>query len=53
MPDGGQLTIKVMKKTGNTVSVQFIDQGVGILEDRISSLGEPFIQQRKKEPGWV
>ncbi|MCC3646483.1 PAS domain S-box protein [Cytobacillus oceanisediminis] len=51
MPDGGQLTIKVMKKTGNTISVQFIDQGVGISEDRISSLGEPFYTTKEKGTG--
>ncbi|URM31051.1 PAS domain S-box protein [Cytobacillus firmus] len=51
MPDGGQLTIKVMKKTGNTISVQFIDQGVGISEDRIPSLGEPFYTTKEKGTG--
>lgn len=42
MSGGGQLNIKVLKKTDNTISILFIDQGVGISEDRISSLGEPF-----------
>lgn len=51
MPDGGQLTIKVMKNTGNTISVQFIDQGVGISEDRIPSLGEPFYTTKEKGTG--
>jgi two-component system sporulation sensor kinase A len=51
MPDGGQLTIKVMKKTGNTISVQFLDQGVGISEDRIPSLGEPFYTTKEKGTG--
>ncbi|WHY59591.1 PAS domain S-box protein [Cytobacillus firmus] len=51
MPDGGQLRIKVMKKTGNTISVQFIDQGVGISEDRIPSLGEPFYTTKEKGTG--
>ncbi|MGN7175159.1 ATP-binding protein [Cytobacillus sp. SAFR-174] len=51
MPDGGPLTIKVMKKTGNTISVQFIDQGVGISEDRIPSLGEPFYTTKEKGTG--
>ncbi|OMF60895.1 PAS domain-containing sensor histidine kinase [Paenibacillus sp. FSL R5-0490] len=51
MPDGGPLTIKVMKKTSNTISVQFIDQGVGISEDRIPSLGEPFYTTKEKGTG--
>ncbi|WHY31978.1 ATP-binding protein [Cytobacillus firmus] len=51
MPDGGQLTIKVMKKTGNTITIQFIDQGVGISEDRIPSLGEPFYTTKEKGTG--
>ena len=51
MPSGGKLNIKVFKKTGNTISIQFIDQGVGISEDRISSLGEPFYTTKEKGTG--
>ncbi|MBX9974787.1 ATP-binding protein [Cytobacillus firmus] len=51
MPGGGQLNINVLKKTGNTISIQFIDQGVGISEDRISSLGEPFYTTKEKGTG--
>lgn len=51
MPGGGQLTIKVSMKNCNTISIQFIDQGVGIPEDRISSLGEPFYTTKEKGTG--
>ncbi|RBP96644.1 two-component system sporulation sensor kinase A [Cytobacillus firmus] len=51
MPGGGELNIKVLKKTSNTISIQFIDQGVGISEDRISSLGEPFYTTKEKGTG--
>lgn len=51
MPGGGELNIKVFKKSGNTISIQFIDQGVGISEDRISSLGEPFYTTKEKGTG--
>ncbi|MCM3708231.1 MULTISPECIES: ATP-binding protein [Cytobacillus] len=51
MPGGGQLTIKVLKKNCNTVCIQFIDQGIGIPEDRISSLGEPFYTTKEKGTG--
>lgn len=51
MPGGGKLTIKVLKKNCNTISVQFIDQGVGIPEERISSLGEPFYTTKEKGTG--
>ncbi|MBT2707049.1 ATP-binding protein [Bacillus sp. ISL-47] len=51
MPAGGQIEIKVKKKTDGTVSIQFTDQGVGIPEDRISSLGEPFYTTKEKGTG--
>jgi two-component system sporulation sensor kinase A len=51
MPDGGEIEIKVKNETKKTVSIQFIDQGVGIPVDRIPSLGEPFYTTKEKGTG--
>ncbi|PGY08183.1 PAS domain-containing sensor histidine kinase [Bacillus sp. AFS031507] len=51
MPKGGNINVYVMKKEDGKISVQIIDQGVGIPEERISTLGEPFYTTKEKGTG--
>ncbi|KIL42115.1 histidine kinase [Gordoniibacillus kamchatkensis] len=50
MPDGGVIVIEVFAKNGNIVFL-FTDQGVGIPEERIPRLGEPFYTTKEKGTG--
>ncbi|WP_100406901.1 ATP-binding protein [Bacillus solitudinis] len=51
MPKGGDIYIKVIQKENSDVTIQIIDQGTGIPEERISSLGEPFYSTKEKGTG--
>ncbi|MGG1397370.1 ATP-binding protein [Bacillus salipaludis] len=51
MPTGGQIDVKVKRKEDGKISIQIIDQGVGIPEDRIPTLGEPFYTTKEKGTG--
>jgi signal transduction histidine kinase len=50
MPEGGILLIR-LQTTQNHVFIQFIDQGIGIPEDMIRKLGEPFYTTKAKGTG--
>ena len=51
MPNGGKIDVKVKVKEKDKVSICFIDQGSGIPEDRIPTLGEPFYTTKEKGTG--
>lgn len=51
MPNGGTVQIKAKKWDDNVVSIYFIDHGVGIPEERIPSLAEPFYTTKEKGTG--
>jgi two-component system sporulation sensor kinase A len=51
MPNGGMINIKVKVWGKEKVSISFIDQGSGIQEDRIPTLGEPFYTTKEKGTG--
>jgi two-component system sporulation sensor kinase A len=51
MPNGGMIDVKVKTKEKDKVSINFIDQGPGIPEDRIPTLGEPFYTTKEKGTG--
>ncbi|MGJ7913244.1 ATP-binding protein [Neobacillus sp. LXY-1] len=51
MPKGGDIHIKVQEKEEGSIFIQIIDQGVGIPQDRISTLGEPFYTTKEKGTG--
>ncbi|EKN70102.1 signal transduction histidine kinase, nitrogen specific, NtrB [Neobacillus bataviensis LMG 21833] len=51
MPHGGNIHIIVLKKEEGTISIKIIDQGIGIPEERISTLGEPFYTTKEKGTG--
>ncbi|MDN4072277.1 ATP-binding protein [Fictibacillus terranigra] len=50
MPDGGVIMVK-LKKEGEMVSIKIIDEGIGIPEERIPTLGEPFYTTKDKGTG--
>ncbi|UGB31334.1 MULTISPECIES: ATP-binding protein [Bacillaceae] len=51
MPNGGQIELKVKLIEAGTISVQLIDQGVGISPERLPTLGEPFYTTKEKGTG--
>lgn len=51
MPNGGNIDIKVTGQEEGKISIQIIDQGIGIPNDRLSTLGEPFYTTKEKGTG--
>lgn len=51
MPNGGNIDVKVTVKEEGKISIQIIDQGIGIPKDRIPTLGEPFYTTKEKGTG--
>lgn len=51
MPKGGIIQVKGVVKEKHKVSLYFIDQGSGIPEDRLPTLGEPFYTTKEKGTG--
>lgn len=51
MPKGGHIDIKVMQKEEDKISIQIVDQGIGIPKERIDTLGEPFYTTKEKGTG--
>jgi PAS domain S-box-containing protein len=51
MPNGGNIDVKVNVKAEGKISIQIIDQGIGIPKDRIPTLGEPFYTTKEKGTG--
>ena len=48
MPSGGTIDVKVKVKEEGKISIQIIDQGIGIPKERIPTLGEPFYTTKEK-----
>lgn len=51
MPHGGTLTIQVKRQELDQLLIRFIDEGVGIPEEVIAKLGEPFFTTKEKGTG--
>lgn len=51
MPKGGEILVKVQPYKMNQVRIQFIDQGIGIPEELLPKLGEPFYSLKEKGTG--
>ncbi|MGH1323985.1 ATP-binding protein [Bacillus pretiosus] len=51
MPDGGKITIHIKEINDEGVIIHVIDEGIGIPEDRIKRLGEPFYSTKEKGTG--
>jgi len=51
MPNGGKLTVRTENLPNGFVSLQILDQGVGISKERIARLGEPFFSNKEKGTG--
>ncbi|MDQ0218457.1 PAS domain S-box protein [Peribacillus cavernae] len=50
MPEGGQIIVSV-KKDRNFALIRVQDEGVGIPEERLSKIGEPFFSTKEKGTG--
>ncbi|WP_043932686.1 ATP-binding protein [Bacillus sp. EB01] len=46
MPAGGNLTIRVEQPNPLEVQIDFIDEGVGIPEDMLEKIGQPFFTSK-------
>ncbi|WP_361344416.1 ATP-binding protein, partial [Streptomyces sp. NPDC021562] len=51
MPNGGIIAITVKMIEGEQISIQIADQGMGIEEERLATLGEPFYTTKEKGTG--
>lgn len=51
MPDGGKITIHIKEINNEGVIIHIIDEGIGIPEERIKRLGEPFYSTKEKGTG--
>ena len=51
MPDGGEISIYVKKSEREEVIINIADEGLGIPEERIKRLGEPFYSTKEKGTG--
>ncbi|WP_026590942.1 MULTISPECIES: PAS domain-containing sensor histidine kinase [unclassified Bacillus (in: firmicutes)] len=51
MPDGGEISIYVKKSEREEVIINIVDEGLGIPEERIKRLGEPFYSTKEKGTG--
>ncbi|WP_053366614.1 ATP-binding protein [Bacillus sp. FJAT-27245] len=51
MPDGGNIYISIQKSKPEEVSVKIVDEGVGIPEERMKTIGEPFYTTKEKGTG--
>ncbi|MGE1013022.1 PAS domain-containing sensor histidine kinase [Bacillus wiedmannii] len=51
MPDGGKITIHIKEINDEGVIIHVIDEGIGIPEERIKRLGEPFYSTKEKGTG--
>ncbi|WP_180271551.1 PAS domain-containing sensor histidine kinase [Fredinandcohnia onubensis] len=51
MPNGGKINIKAKKINNKMISIQIIDQGIGIKEESIPKLGEPFYTTKETGTG--
>ncbi|MCQ6561691.1 sensor histidine kinase [Paenibacillus mendelii] len=51
MPEGGQISIVIGREANRSVMVSITDQGIGIPEDMISKLGDPFFTGKESGTG--
>lgn len=51
MPDGGRIDFAVELLTSNRVQVQVRDHGIGIPEENLSKMGDPFFTNKEKGTG--
>ncbi|WP_246183632.1 sensor histidine kinase [Paenibacillus methanolicus] len=51
MPEGGEITIRIARADARNVTVTIIDQGIGIPEEMIPKLGDPFFTGKETGTG--
>ncbi|MGE7935463.1 ATP-binding protein [Bacillus paramycoides] len=51
MPDGGKISIHMKEMNEDGIIIDIVDAGIGIPEERIKRLGEPFYSTKEKGTG--
>ena len=51
MPTGGEIYINVIDSNNGKIAIEIKDEGIGIQEERIATLGEPFYTTKEKGTG--
>lgn len=51
MPDGGELTLELIRETEQDILIRIKDQGIGIPEEDLARLGEPFFTRKAEGNG--
>jgi PAS domain S-box-containing protein len=52
MPNGGTIKIQTLSQDASNIKIKFIDNGVGMSEDRIKNIGEPVYNLKEKGSGF-
>jgi PAS domain S-box-containing protein len=51
MPNGGTIFIQLFRYDDTSIKICFIDQGIGISEERLKYIGEPYFSNKEKGIG--
>ena len=51
MPNGGMIQVNILSLEDNMIKIQIEDQGIGMTQERINKLGEPFFTTKEKGTG--
>ena len=51
MPNGGVIKIQILQYNLDSIICRFLDQGMGISEERMKKIGEPFYSTKEKGTG--
>jgi PAS domain S-box-containing protein len=51
MPNGGVIKIQILQYNSDSIICRFLDQGMGISEERMKKIGEPFYSTKEKGTG--
>ncbi|SFF21690.1 PAS domain S-box-containing protein [Paenibacillus catalpae] len=51
MPDGGELTLELVRESEQVILIRIKDQGIGIPEEDLARLGEPFFTRKTEGNG--
>ena len=51
MPHGGTIEIAIRPTDDDSVSIRIVDQGIGIPEEKLSKVGEPFYSLKENGTG--
>jgi PAS domain S-box-containing protein len=52
MPNGGKIKVRILNNSSEYIIIRFIDEGIGISEERMRNIGVPFYSIKEKGTGF-